>query len=269
VVVHGDVLTGFRVESLADIVVKGTVEGADLQAQGNILLESGVQGKGEARIQAGGDVIARFLNGAQVRAQGNVLVEGEILHSRIRCNRLSADGQQAEIIGGVIEAARDVCAERFGSEMGVRTCIRLGADRDDLQQEIEQLREQLNLWQTKFEQSVSTLDYFNSLRSEKGELSPEKRQVEATALESHARALEKVTELELALQRALDRAEEILTGMRTVRARHTIYPGVEVEILGKKQTFISPTGPVSIGLLGEELVRDEYQERSFDEEADV
>ena len=55
VVVKGNVLTGYTIKATGDIIVNGVVEGAKLVTAGKIVLKRGIQGKGQASLEAGGD----------------------------------------------------------------------------------------------------------------------------------------------------------------------------------------------------------------------
>ena len=66
VVVHGNVRTGFCIKCGGNIEVYGVVEGADLDAGGDIILHRGVQGMSRCQIHAV-DVALSFADGAVFR----------------------------------------------------------------------------------------------------------------------------------------------------------------------------------------------------------
>ncbi len=264
VVVNGDVLSGFRVDSLSDIIVKGTVEGAHLNAGGNVILERGVQGKDEAFIYAENNVYARFINAATVHAREGIFTEGEIMHSKIICHRLQADGEDAEILGGSIQAAVDVCAEQFGSEMGVKTLIHMGYELEKFQNEINALKDKRIEWQERIEQQSSILEYLDSTRNDQGELPAEKGKVYLNVQENLKRAQDRLIDIELALSKKENQLVQAQGYLRMVRARRNIYPGVEIRILDQKKTFQVPTGPASVFMIDAGIETSAFQERSFE-----
>lgn len=73
--VAGNVRAGFVVEASGDIEVEGVVEGAVLKAGGNIALKRGVQGMSKGVLEAGNDIITKFLESCTVKA-GHVINTG-------------------------------------------------------------------------------------------------------------------------------------------------------------------------------------------------
>jgi len=170
--VNGDVLSGFKVESNNDIHVKGTVEGSRLNAKGNIFLAGGVQGKSEALITSEKNIEAKFVNAAQMQAKGEIIVHGSIIQSKLRARRIEACDQEADIIGGILEAEEDICADTFGSEMGVKTVIRMGHDLPELTGKQEKLQEQIKQLEEKNKQCTENLAKLTRIQEQGGSLSP-------------------------------------------------------------------------------------------------
>ena len=80
--INGNVATNFHVKAKGDIVVKGVVEGAVLEAGGNIVIARGMNGMGRGILKADGNIISKFLENVTAQAQGYVASES-ILHSRV------------------------------------------------------------------------------------------------------------------------------------------------------------------------------------------
>lgn len=85
--VAGNVRAGFVVEASGDIEVEGVVEGAVLKAGGNIALKRGVQGMGKGVLEAGNDIITKFLESCTVKA-GHVINTGSCLHSELNAGEM-------------------------------------------------------------------------------------------------------------------------------------------------------------------------------------
>ena len=121
VVITGIVHSGFRVQAKGSVEVRGPVEGATIIAGGDIILSYGVQGNEESKLDAGGSIIAKFIQNATVNAVKDIVTEG-ILHSSV-----SAGGVvNVSIIGGNISATNIVSAKNIGSPMGALTDIQIG-----------------------------------------------------------------------------------------------------------------------------------------------
>jgi len=128
VCVEGDVAASFKIEAGGNIVVKGTVEGAVLKSKGDIIIERGINGNGDAFIFAGGDVVTRFIENANISAKGSVNATS-ILHSNVKSgNEINVEGKRGYIVGGHVIAKNSITANIFGGEMGTTTIIEVGSD---------------------------------------------------------------------------------------------------------------------------------------------
>ena len=126
--VNGNVFTNFTVKAQGDIVVKGVVEGATLQAGGNIIIARGMNGMGKGNLTAGGNVVSKFLENATAQADGYIASES-ILHSRITAGtEVNVDGRRGFITGGRVCASGSINVKTLGSDMGADTIVEVGAD---------------------------------------------------------------------------------------------------------------------------------------------
>lgn len=126
--VNGNVATNFQVKAKGDIVVKGIVEGALLEAGGNIVIARGMNGMGKGVLRASGNIISKFLENATAEAEGYVASES-ILHSKVTAGtEINVDGKRGFITGGRVCATKSVHVKTLGSEMGADTIVEVGAD---------------------------------------------------------------------------------------------------------------------------------------------
>ncbi|MCR5753530.1 MAG: FapA family protein, partial [Acetatifactor sp.] len=86
--VNGNVSSNFIINAGGNVVVKGVVEGAHIKAGGNIVIARGMIGMTKGVLQAGGDVISKFIENATVMAEGYVNTES-ILHSKVSAGNKS------------------------------------------------------------------------------------------------------------------------------------------------------------------------------------
>ena len=82
VVVRGNVITGFTVKAKGDIEVYGVVEGAYIEAEGQIILRRGMQGMNKGILKANGNIITKFIENAEVIAGGYINTDS-IMHSKV------------------------------------------------------------------------------------------------------------------------------------------------------------------------------------------
>lgn len=128
VCVLGNVKTGFTLKANGNVEVRGVVECATVEATGNVTIARGMNGMGKGTINAGGNVISKFIENANVNAGGYVHSEA-ILHSNVICKgEVCVTGKKGFITGGVIRTPEIVSAKTIGSTMGVTTEIEVGTD---------------------------------------------------------------------------------------------------------------------------------------------
>ena len=126
--VSGDVAANFSIRAGGNIQVKGNVEGAQLEAGADIILERGINGMGRGIVNAGGNVVTKYIENAFVTAGGNINAES-IIHSEVSSGKeICVEGKRGFIAGGHVVAAEKITARTFGSEMGVSTQIDVGVD---------------------------------------------------------------------------------------------------------------------------------------------
>ncbi|NLW78112.1 MAG: DUF342 domain-containing protein [Ruminococcaceae bacterium] len=126
VLIKGDVQEGFTVTASGNVTVNGGVEGAHIQAGGNVQIGLGMNGNTFGTIKAGHDVFSKFFENTNVWAGGSITCdtiinsviasEGEVL---VRTGR-------GTIIGGQITALLRVAAISIGNPSNRAMEITLG-----------------------------------------------------------------------------------------------------------------------------------------------
>ena len=136
VIIAGNVQDNFEVKAAGNIEVRGTVQKAFLEAEGDIIVFQGIIGRDEAKIEStGGTVYAKFIQNASVFAENDVIVPEGIMHSNVDAGgRVCCNGKRARIVGGVIRAGDEVNARFLGADVSTKTEIRVGIHPKVLQQ---------------------------------------------------------------------------------------------------------------------------------------
>jgi len=128
VTVKGNVITGYSIYAKGDIIVNGVVEGATLIAGGQIILKRGMQGMSKGRMEAGGNIISKFIENAEVKAGGYITTEA-ILHSKVSAQgEITVGGKKGFITGGEIRSTKTINVKTAGSTMGTNTLLEVGID---------------------------------------------------------------------------------------------------------------------------------------------
>lgn len=175
VVVRGNVLAGFSVIAGGNIEVWGIVEGALLEADGDILIRRGVAGNNKAVIKSKGNIYARFIERSNIEARNDIRAE-TIMHSTVKCGgKLTLEGRNGLLVGGTSFIGEELSAKIIGSQMASATIIEVGVDYE-LREKQKQLKTELDEIITgakKSEQIISILsklDRSNALTQDKKEL---------------------------------------------------------------------------------------------------
>jgi uncharacterized protein (DUF342 family) len=143
VIVRGNIITGFRVVASGDIQVYGSVEGAELEAGGDIVVSHGILGQHKGYIKAGGMVSSSFIQDANVTAGTNVIVLQSILHSDVYApHEIVCSGKKGLIVGGTLLAGHKIECRTLGNMMAQETHVEVGVQKE-LWDELRQLRERL------------------------------------------------------------------------------------------------------------------------------
>lgn len=144
--IKGNVLAGFSVKASGNITVSGIVEGATIIAGGNITFNRGVQGMNKAVIQAGGNIVSKFIESAMLVQADGYIETDSILHSKVQAKGMvKASGKNGLIVGGDVRSIVLIEAKNIGNEMGTTTVVGVGVDPaakkrvDGLKRSLEQL----------------------------------------------------------------------------------------------------------------------------------
>lgn len=227
VVVGGNVQAGFSIKATGNVHVKGVVEGASIEAGGDIILERGVNGMGRAKLKAGGKIIAKYVENAELEA-GDYVESDSIMHSRVSAKTyVSVDGKKGFISGGIVRATIKVSCKTLGSEMGSDTTVEVGADPvlkarfAQLQKESFEIQKKMGVVQTTLSGALAKLQAG-------AKLSPEQMQY----VQSLSQASQQLEDQLMANDAEYDELAEVLTGNEDacVEVRSTAYAGSKIAV---------------------------------------
>lgn len=149
VCVNGNVNENFTIKAHGNIEVKGVVEGAFLEADGDIIIARGMHGMHKGTLKAGGNIVSKFFENATVSAKGYVQTE-LILHSDVVAGSdIKVTGSKSFVAGGRCCATSTIEVKNLGSEMGADTIVEVGMDANlkvkltNLQKEVTDINKQL------------------------------------------------------------------------------------------------------------------------------
>lgn len=227
VVVTGNVRAGFSVEASGDIEVKGVVEGAALKAGGSIVLKQGVQGMSKGKLEAGKDIITKFIESCFVQAAG-VINTGSSLHSDlIAGDKVIVSGKKGFLIGGTISAGKRIEASVFGNKMNTNTVLKVGV-KPELMERFKELTASLKEDKEEMIEQKQKLDAIKKKLKEGQKLLPNQIMLAKQLGETLKTLGEKVTKESEEHELLKKEIEENTNGKVVVN--HTIYPGVQIYI---------------------------------------
>lgn len=129
--IEGDVPSDVSVTAAGDIVVDGVVEGAELNAGKNIVIYYGVHGQGIAKLTAGGNIEAKFIEEATVCAEDLIRADS-FVNVEAQCgNTIVATGKSGRVLGGYLVAERCIDAMTVGNEQLTYTGLAVKSDNPD------------------------------------------------------------------------------------------------------------------------------------------
>jgi len=254
VIVSGNVEDGFSIKASGNIEIHGTVARAELDAEGDIIINQGVNGKSGGHIYAGKSLWARFIENANVRAGDMVIVSDGIVNSYVDAqNRIVCQGKRAAIMGGKLRAGEEINAKTLGNVSGTETICEAGFDPKS-KEELDKLHEEKIDIERKLEELNRNLLSLVNLKKQRKTL-PEDKEAALQEMMDNKNVL--ITEQ----QKNAERTQEIqlfLTSLKIrgrVSASAKVYPGVKVVIRDvrddvrteyKAATFVLENGLIKV-----------------------
>ncbi len=139
--IKGNICENYKVRSSGNVFVGGVVEGAYVEADGDIIISRGMNGMDKGVLKAKGNIVAKFLENTTATASGYVEAEC-IMHSRITAgDEVIVTGKRAFITGGSVAAANRITAKVLGSQMAAATTLEVGVN-PELRQRYTQLQKE-------------------------------------------------------------------------------------------------------------------------------
>lgn len=259
VVIGGSVQDNFTVKAAGNIEVRGSVQKAFLEAEGDIIVMQGIVGRDEARIEStSGSIFTKFVQGATLIAENDVVVSEGILHSNIDAGaRVLCGGRKARIVGGQIRAGEEVNARFVGADAATKTEVRVGINPKVHQQlvELDKVKHEVETELDAMKKNVHTLTIHKN--NSGGKLPADKEEL--------------LTKSKVQMQKLTNRQNEInleLEELRTylgmlgqkgrICAEKTLFPGVDIYIKDKKYEVKDPYNHIKITLEGDNWRFGEY-----------
>jgi uncharacterized protein len=230
VIVQGNVEDGFSINAKGNIEVHGTVAKAELDAEGDIIIYQGINGKGEGHIHAGKSLWARFVENANITTGDMVFVSDGIINSYVDAyNRIICQGKRASIMGGRLRACEEINAKVLGNPTsGTETICEVGFDPKS-KEELDRLHGVKNELDKQLEEVNRNILSLTNIKKQRKSLPEDK---EAFLQEQKNVKIDLMAEL----QKTQEGIQEIQIFLNSLKARGRVsasakvYPGVKIMV---------------------------------------
>ncbi len=130
--IMGNVITGMVVKASGNVTIGGLVEGASIIAGKNVLIKGGILGGGKAKVVAGGNIFAQFIENAIIES-GDCVQANSVVNSIVTAyNDINIFGKTSSIIGGSLKANRMIRTRCIGSIGQITTRINVGMESSEI-----------------------------------------------------------------------------------------------------------------------------------------
>jgi uncharacterized protein (DUF342 family) len=232
--VKGAIFGGFTVKAPSSILVEEVIEGAVVEAGGDIEVRSGIVMGGKGKITAKGGVQALYAQNATIVAHGDINIKNEIANCVLyTAQRVIATRGVGKIIGSTIRCSKGIEANELGSSFGVQTTIFLGIERRSLEPELKQRRELKSIVQ-----KIYGVLGAGDPRDILVKTIPEKRPAVASMLKARLRAEQKIKDIEAKI--AMERKRVLEVSKARIRVHKVIHPGTNIHCLGNTLKVTEP-----------------------------
>lgn len=228
VVVTEGVKDGFTVKAVGDVTVKGYVDSSYIFCGGNLVVNGGIQGRNKGIVQAGGNVIARYIENCEIKSGGSVSVKDAIMHSRVYAKeKVVASEGKGLIVGGVIGCGREIIANTIGSHLATQTELEVGVN-PDLRERLQKLTKELNSQNEDLKKAKQAQRLLKLKEDQQGTL-PSAQKSMLIRLNITINHLEKTLEKNKVIQQQM--LEKLMSSSGgKVKAFKQVYPGVKITI---------------------------------------
>lgn len=223
VIVKGEVMEGFKISSNANIIVSGNVNGASLEADGDVIIKKGCI---NSKVVAHGSVTINFCERSDIRCDGT-LTSSNFVICDVYCGELSIKGNNGGLMGGKYTSLSSVEISNIGTKNYTPTILTIG-DNALLAEERDMVQKDIEKNQKNIGELTLIINFLNEKKKELKSLPDDKEKILGNACR------QKIL-LGVEIGKLNKRVDEINTTLSsrqylTVSCRGYMYPGVKIII---------------------------------------
>lgn len=224
VIVKGEVFEGFSISSNSNIIVHGNVNGASLEADGDVIIKKGCI---NSKVIAHGSVTANFCEHSTIECDGDLTSSNFVICTTYCGGTLSSKGNNGGLLGGKYTCLNGVEASNIGTKHYTPTLLTIG-DNAMLAQEKEAVQKQIETTNGELEKVSLVVNFLNEKKKELKSLPDDKEEMLGNAARQKIR-------LGMEIKKLQKRIEEIDLSLAnkqflSVDCKGYLYPGVKIVI---------------------------------------
>lgn len=226
--ISGNVITGFRVKAGGDVEIGGSVEGAEVYADGSVMVKGGITGGAKGIVKAGSNILTRFAENARLEAGHSVYVKEAIIQSHVKAgSSVKVTDKKAIIVGGIIQAASQVESKVLGAQLATQTVVEVGVNphyRDEYQQLLKDRTEKRKA----MENINHSLQTYQRQMKNPDSLTDKQKLALIKLLDLYKSMRQEMNDMEQRIEFLEEQFESSNQGQ--VKAHDMAYPGVRISI---------------------------------------
>lgn len=226
VVVKGEVMEGFKISSNANIIVAGNVNGATLEADGDITIKKGCI---NSNVVAHGSVTANFCEYSDIKCDGDLISTNFVVCDVYCGGTITTKGNNGGLLGGKYTCLNSVELSNIGTKNYIPTMLTIG-DNALLSEEKEAVQKQIDKVKESLDKVLLIIEF---LHNKKKELSPKPLPPDKEEILGTSRRQKVLYNVEINnLNKRIDEINISLANRQylSVSCKGYIYPGVKIII---------------------------------------
>jgi len=238
-----DILDDFSVFAKEGVTVEGIVGAANVESDGPIVLNGGMNGKGKGFLRGQSTVTTKYFNEITSVSWGDVEIQKSVMNSIVK-TKGKLNVQHGSIIGGEVSALMGIDVGVVGSDLGTMTSIVAGQDYE-LQDKIKAFEAQLLELSEEIDRIDRIIGPILADKSKLMSLPLDKKKALKGLLEQLKRYREEQARVQVECEALQQESAE--TSVKGIVVRKIIYSGVKITIgASKKLIKMDVKGPVRI-----------------------
>jgi uncharacterized protein (DUF342 family) len=203
---------------------------AELDAEGDIIIHQGINGKSGGSVRAGRSLWARFIENAFIEAGNMVVASDGIINSQVDATRkIICRGKRAHIMGGRLRATEEINAKVLGNPTsGTETICEVGFD-PRRKGQMEKLTSAKAAAQTEFEDIKLNLQTLINIKKQRKSLPEDKEASIKELMDRRQVLMADMKKADLSLQKMQEYFNSLDTTGK-ISASSKVYPGVRIVI---------------------------------------